>query len=49
MKKNLGMTLLAIYLILIGAIGLLHISLGVLSFVVPLVAIVAGVCLIIGK
>ncbi|HSI13878.1 MAG TPA: hypothetical protein VK961_17665 [Chthoniobacter sp.] len=49
MKKNLGMLLLAIYLILVGAIGLAHISLGVISFVVPLLAIVAGVCLLIGK
>jgi hypothetical protein len=49
MKKNLGMVLLAIYLILIGAIGLFHISLGTLSFAAPLLALVAGICLLVGK
>ena len=49
MKKNIGMLLLAIYLILIGVIGTFGISLGQLSFVTPVLAIVAGVCLLIGK
>ncbi len=49
MKKNVGMLLLAIYLIVVGLIGLFGISLGQLSFVVPLLAVVAGVCLLIGK
>jgi hypothetical protein len=49
MKKNLGMMLLAIYLILVGAIGLFQIHLGTLSFVTPLLALVAGICLIVGK
>lgn len=47
--KNLGITLLAIYLILTGLIGVVHISLGALSFVVPLIALLAGLCLFIGK
>jgi hypothetical protein len=49
MKKNLGNLLLAIYLIIIGAMGVFHISLGQLSIVVPVLAIAAGVCLILGK
>jgi hypothetical protein len=49
MKKNLGMMLLAIYLILAGAIGLFGVHLGQLSFVTPLLALVAGICLLVGK
>ena len=49
MKKNIGMLLLAIYLILIGVIGAFGISLGQLSIVTPVLAIAAGVCLLIGK
>lgn len=49
MKKNLGMLLLAIYLIVTGLIGLFGISLGQLSVVVPALAIAAGVFLLIGK
>ena len=49
MKKNIGFTLLAIYLIIGGLIGVAHISLGALSNLVPILAIVAGVCILIGK
>jgi len=49
MKKNIGMLLLAVYLILVGVIGAFGISLGQLSFVTPVLAIAAGVCLLIGK
>lgn len=49
MKKNIGMLLLAIYLILIGVIGAFGISLGQLSILTPILAIAAGVCLLIGK
>lgn len=49
MKKNIGMLLLAIYLILIGVIGTFGISLGQLSILVPILAIAAGVALLIGK
>ena len=49
MKKNLGMLLLAIYLILVGLIGVFGISLGQLSILVPALAIAAGVFLLIGK
>ena len=47
--KNIGMLLLAIYLIVIGLIGLFSISLGQLSFAVPLLALVAGILILIGK
>ena len=49
MKKNIGMLLLAIYLILIGVIGVFGISLGQLSLVTPALALAAGVFLLIGK
>ena len=49
MKKNIGMLLLAIYLILIGVIGAFGISLGQLSILTPILAIAAGICLLIGK
>jgi len=49
MKKNIGMLLLAVYLIVAGVIGIAGISLGAISFLVPGLAIAAGVCLLIGK
>jgi len=49
MVKNLGMLLLAIYLIVVGLIGLFGMSLGQLSILVPILAIVAGVVILIGK
>jgi len=49
MKKNIGMLLLAVYLILVGVIGAFGISLGQLTILVPILAIAAGVCLLIGK
>jgi hypothetical protein len=47
--KNLGLFLLAIYLIIIGVVGVAHISLGAASILVPLLAIAAGVCLLLNK
>ena len=47
--KNLGMLLLAIYLIIAGLIGTFGFSLGQLSIVVPILAIAAGVMILIGK
>ena len=47
--KNLGMLLLAIYLIVVGLIGLFGMSLGQHSILVPILAIVAGVVILIGK
>ncbi|MEQ1853135.1 MAG: hypothetical protein ABMA01_16275 [Chthoniobacteraceae bacterium] len=49
MKKNIGMLLLAIYLILVGVIGGFGIGLGHLSFVMPTLSIAAGICLLLGK
>jgi hypothetical protein len=47
--KNIGMLLLAVYLIIGGLIGAFGFSLGALSIVVPILAIAAGVCILIGK
>jgi hypothetical protein len=49
MTNKPGMLVLAIYLILGGLIGLFGIRLGVLNFVVPLLAIVAGILILIEK
>jgi hypothetical protein len=47
--KNIGMILLAIYLIVAGLIGLFGISLGQLSVIIPILALAAGVLILIGK
>ena len=47
--KNIGMLVLAIYLIVVGLIGVFGFSLGQLSIVVPLLALVAGILILIGK
>ena len=47
--KSIGMLLLAIYLILIGIIGIADISLGQASILLPILAIAAGVLILIGK
>lgn len=47
--KNLGILLLSIYLIVVGIMGLGGITLGQLHIIVPILAIAAGVCLLIGK
>lgn len=44
--KNIGMLLLAIYLILVGMIGTLGMSLGILP---AIVALIAGILILIGK
>jgi len=49
MKKNLGILLLAIYLILVGVIGIFGISLGQLQPLIPALAIAAGVFLLIER
>jgi len=49
LNKNLGTLLLAIYLILVGLQGLFGISLGSLSFLVPLCALIAGILLLINR
>jgi hypothetical protein len=47
--KNLGMLLLAIYLILAGIIGIFGASLGAAAIVLPILALVAGILILIGK
>ena len=47
--KSIGMLLLAIYLILIGIIGVSDFSLGQAAIVLPILAIAAGVFILIGK
>jgi hypothetical protein len=49
LPTNLGMMLLAIWLILTGAIPLLGISLGQLSILLPILAIVAGILLLLKR
>lgn len=47
--RPVGFLLLAIYLILIGLIGIFAISLGGAAIVMPILAIIAGVLILIGK
>jgi hypothetical protein len=47
--KNIGMLLLAIYLILAGIIGVSSLNLGQASILMPILALAAGVCILIGK
>ena len=47
--KNIGMLCLAIYLIIVGLIGTFGISLGQLSVLVPILAIVTGILILIGR
>lgn len=47
--KNIGMLLLAIYLILVGLIGIFGISLGAASILLPILALVAGIMILLGK
>ncbi|MEQ1858436.1 MAG: hypothetical protein ABMA13_00715 [Chthoniobacteraceae bacterium] len=49
LPSNLGLRLLAVYLIIIGLIGIFGISLGQLSILVPILALVAGILILIGK
>ncbi len=48
-NKNIGMLLLAVYLILVGLVGIFGISLGGLSILLPILALVAGICILIGR
>ena len=47
--SNRGMLLLAIYLVLIGVTGIFGIRLGELSIVVPILALVSGILILLGK
>ena len=47
--KTPGMLCLSAYLILVGLIGVFKISLGTLSIILPILALVAGILILIGK
>jgi hypothetical protein len=47
--KNIGMLLLALYLILVGIIGIFGLSLGAASILVPILALLAGILILLGK
>ncbi|HKP93323.1 MAG TPA: hypothetical protein VJS88_05460 [Chthoniobacterales bacterium] len=47
--KNIGMLVLAIYLILVGLVGIFGISLGAASILLPILALVAGILILLGK
>ncbi|MEY2563747.1 MAG: hypothetical protein QOH88_1940 [Verrucomicrobiota bacterium] len=47
--KNMGMLVLAIYLILVGIMGIFTISLGAASILLPILAVIAGVLILLGK
>ncbi len=47
--KNIGMLLLALYLILVGIMGIFGMSLGAASILVPILALVAGILILLGK
>jgi hypothetical protein len=50
LTKNLGMLLLAIWLILTGIIPLTHISyLGLDALIMPVLALAAGVCILLQR
>lgn len=47
--KNIGMLVLAIYLILSGIVGVFHVSLGGAAMLLPILALIAGILILIGK
>lgn len=47
--KNLGMLFLAIYLILMGIIGIFGVSLGAAAILLPILALIAGILILLGK
>ena len=47
--KNVGILLLAIWLILTGIVPLLHLSFAGLGLVMSILAIVAGILLLVGR
>ena len=49
LTNNRGLLALAIYLLLVGFMGAFGITLGALSILVPILAIVAGVLLLLGQ
>ena len=48
-NKSISMLLLAIYLILVGLTGVAGISLGAAGLILPILALVTGVLILLGK
>lgn len=44
--KNIGMILLSFYLIVAGLSGIFGVQLGQFSILIPMLAVVAGICLL---
>jgi hypothetical protein len=49
MTRNLGMLLLAIYLIVSGAIAVLGLAFANMALIVGVLAIAAGICILLGR
>jgi hypothetical protein len=49
LPKSIGMILLAIYLILVGLVGLAGLTLGGASILLPILALAAGILILLGK
>lgn len=49
LAKNLGMTVLGVYLLVVGLVPLLGLSFANLSIVVAVLAVAAGVLILIGR
>ncbi|MFN2477449.1 MAG: hypothetical protein ABR526_14060 [Chthoniobacterales bacterium] len=47
--KSIGMILLAIYLILVGLVGLAGLTLGGVGILLPILALAAGILILLGK
>lgn len=47
--RPIGFILLAVYLILVGLIGIFAISLGAAAILVPIIALIAGILILLGK
>ena len=49
LNKNLGLLVLGIYLILVGLVGLFGLHFGQLNLILPLLALVAGILVLMGR
>jgi hypothetical protein len=49
MTKNIGMLLLAIYLIVSGIVPLLSVSFAGMGILLAVLAVAAGICILIGR
>lgn len=49
MTKNLGMRVLAVYLIVVGLVGLLGLSFAYIGILIGVLAVVAGVLILMGR